>query len=104
MFLSLVELFVSTVLTTQFGWFRFIGPLASRIFSFALIFVVMLILMKITIRANVTWKNALITSVVGALIFEVAKAGFAFYVREMMDGSWFSIYGDICLFTLFMHC
>jgi|GEM_PF-6141730 len=102
MFLIPVALFVSTWLTTQFGGFRFIGPLASRIFSFALIFVVMLILMKITIRAHVTWKNALITSVVGALIFEVAKAGFAFYVREMMEGSWFSIYGAIFLIPVFM--
>lgn len=102
MFLIPIALFASTWLTARFGGFRIIGPFASRIFAFLLIFVVMLILMKITIRAHVTWKNALITSVVGALAFEVTKAAFAFYVQEMMEGSWFSIYGAIFLIPVFM--
>lgn len=102
MFLVPVALFASTWLTARFGGLQIIGPLASRIFAFLLIFVIMLIFMKITVRAHVTWRNALISSLIGALAFEVTKAGFAFYVREMMEGSWFSIYGAIFLIPVFM--
>lgn len=102
MFLVPIALFASTWLTAQFGGLRIIGPVTSRLSAFALIFVIILIFMKITTRAHVTWRNALISSLLGALAFEITKFGFAFYVQEMMQGSWFSIYGAIFLIPVFM--
>lgn len=101
-FLVPIALFTSTWLTARFGGLYVIGPIASRVFAFLLILSIILIFMKVTTRTHVTWRNALISSFLGALGFELAKAAFAFYVHEMMEGSWFSIYGAVFLIPVFM--
>ena len=95
-------LFLSTWLTTRFGGMRIIGPYASRIIAYLLIFVIALIGLKVIARAKVRWQSALIAAAFGAFAFEVAKTVFAIYVREMLQGSWFAIYGAIFLFPVFL--
>lgn len=93
---------MSTWLTAQVGGIQVIGPLASRLISFALIFTIAFIGLRITARAKVEPKTAAIAAAVGAFAFEVGKTIFAIYIREMVQGSWFAIYGAIFLFPVFM--
>lgn len=102
MFLVPIALFASTFLTARVGGIHFVGAFASRAIAFALVASIILIVIKVMVRAHVTWRNAFVSSLIAALGFEIAKAGFAFYVREMMQGSWFSIYGAIFLIPVFM--
>lgn len=97
-----VALLASTILTARFGGIRYVGSFAAWLIAYSLVFTIILVLLKVTTRVHVRWKPALIASSVGALIFEVGKYLFALYVHEMMEGSWFSIYGAIFLIPVFM--
>lgn len=95
-------LFASTWLTARVGGYRIIGPAASRLIAVALIFIIALLGLKLIARAKVQWRSALIAAAVGAVAFELSKTVFAFYVQEMLQGSWFAIYGAIFLFPVFL--
>lgn len=95
-------LFASTWLTTRFGGLHIIGPFASRFIAWLLVFVMAMFGLKVIIRLKVHWRSAAIAAAVGALAFEGAKTVFAFYVGEMLQGTWFAIYGAIFLFPVFL--
>lgn len=92
----------STWLTAQVGGIQYVGALASRLISFALIFAIAYVGLRITARVKVERKSAAIAAAFGAFAFEIAKTIFAFYIHELVEGSWFVIYGAIFLFPVFM--
>ena len=70
--------------------------MAARIqglaFSFACVFVVFLMIYKVTPNVSITLRQALPGAIVAAILFEVAKNGFIFYLERFAD---YSVYGSL---------
>lgn len=70
--------------------------------SYGLIFFAAFAGLKAITLSPLRTSSALIAALFGAAAFELAKYGFGFYVREILLGSWFQIYGAIFLLPVFL--
>lgn len=70
--------------------------------SYGLIFFAAFAGLKAITLSPLRTSSALFAALFGAAAFELAKYGFGFYVREILQGSWFQIYGAIFLLPVFL--
>lgn len=77
---------------------EFFGKLAS----FGLLFVLAFVGLKVMVDAKTELRYLARSALIGAVAFELSKYVFAFYVTQILTGSWFVIYGAIFLLPVFM--
>ena len=79
-----------------------VGDLAGKVLSFVLMLVLAFAGLKLIVKSNAQTRYVLRAALIGTVAFELSKYVFAFYVTQILTGSWFVIYGAIFLLPVFM--
>lgn len=93
---------VQFLLQTQMGGLPFVEVAAGWIFPILLTSIGLLVMNQLLPNTRVRWKHAAIGALVTAILLEIGKAGFAFYVAQFASVSWFRIYGAIFLLPVLL--
>ncbi|HEX7370570.1 MAG TPA: YihY family inner membrane protein [Rhodanobacteraceae bacterium] len=78
----------------------FLGLQLIAFLPFAVTLLALFLLYVLVPNCRVRWRHALIGAVVGALLFEAARKGFAFYVQSM--GNYQEVYGALAAVPIFL--
>ena len=78
------------------------GWLASHLTSFALIWLIAFLGVRLIPRARVHAWSASLAALFAAFLFEISKFGFAYYVNTVLQTAWFRIYGAIFLLPVLL--
>lgn len=89
--------YIQVLVVTQLGVFRFTAVIVPALFPILLTFTALLFAMVLLPNTRVRWRPALVAALVTAVVFELGKFGFGFYVSQFASVSWFRIYGAIFL-------
>lgn len=88
---------IQVVVVSQLGALQFSDLLVPTLFPVMLTWAALLFAMVLLPNTQVRFRAAMIVSLITAVVFEIGKLGFGYYVSQFASVSWFRIYGAIFL-------
>lgn len=88
---------IQFALQQQFGSVSFAEALVPTLFPVFLAAVGIFVMLKVIPHTRVTWWAAALGAMVAAILIEIGKVGFAYYVGQVIRVTWFRVYGALFL-------